>query len=148
MSKLRLILDSNRLFAALIRQSLAKNIILNPNFEFFAPDYVFSEIMKHKDYILDKSKLLETEFEILFDHLFEKVTIIPFEKIQPYYEDAKKIMDPIDPDDSVFLALAMCISNDGIWTGDKDFEKQNIVKVWTTLDLLEYLEKIDWEKEE
>lgn len=33
------------------------------------------------------------------------------------------------------------MKNGGIWTEDKDFEKQDRVKIWKTMDLLELLEK-------
>ncbi|MBS3060935.1 MAG: hypothetical protein J4432_05530 [DPANN group archaeon] len=33
-------------------------------------------------------------------------------------------------------ALALSIDNDGLWTADKDFDKQNKIKVWKTKDLI------------
>jgi len=46
----------------------------------------------------------------------------------------KKIMENIDPDDAVFLALSFCSPNDGIWTEDAHFGKQDVVKVWKTIE--------------
>ena len=34
---MKLILDSNRLFAALIKDSMSRQILLNPKFDFFSP---------------------------------------------------------------------------------------------------------------
>lgn len=134
---MRLVLDSNRLFASLIRNSVARKIILNPNVEFIAPDYILNEVSNHKTEIIKKSKLPENEFDILLESLFENITVVPYEEIKPCYKRAKNIMENIDPDDAVFLALSLCCPNDGIWTEDSHFEKQSLVKVWKTSELME-----------
>ncbi|NOR59538.1 MAG: hypothetical protein GQ469_02765 [Methanosarcinales archaeon] len=48
-------------------------------------------------------------------------------------------MKDIDPDDTPFLALAMKTKVDGIWSEDKGFQRQNCVKVYRTLELVEFL---------
>ena len=48
-------------------------------------------------------------------------------------------MNAIDPEDYVFVALALSINNDGIWSEDKHLEKQKVIRVWKTKDLLEHL---------
>jgi len=42
----------------------------------------------------------------------------------------------IDQKDAPYIALALTIENDGIWTADKHFKKQNYIKVFTTEDLI------------
>jgi predicted nucleic acid-binding protein len=137
---MRLVLDSNRLFAAIIRNSVARKIILNPNIEFIAPDFILHEVKNHKIELVKKSKLTENYFDILFESIFESITIVPSEEIKPCYKRAKEIMGIIDPDDAVFLALSLCVPNDGIWTADMHFEQQNIVRVWKTDELMEVLD--------
>jgi predicted nucleic acid-binding protein len=48
-------------------------------------------------------------------------------------------MDRIDPDDSPFIALAMSIENEGIWSDDKHFMVQDAIKIWKTAQLFEYV---------
>jgi predicted nucleic acid-binding protein len=48
-------------------------------------------------------------------------------------------MENIDLNDSPILACALAIDNQGIWTEDKDFEKQNKIKIWKTADLKKYI---------
>ena len=55
-----------------------------------------------------------------------------------HMEEAAKIMDKIDPDDTKFIAAALATNSD-IWSDDKHFEKQNKVKVWKTKDLIRFL---------
>lgn len=136
---MRLVLDANRLFAALIKDSMARKILFHPSLEFIAPDYILIELSNHKKELLKKSKLPEDEFDILFHSIFENIIIVPSEEIKPCYKRAKKIMENIDPDDALFLALAFCSPNDGIWTEDAHFGKQDVVKVWKTIELMEVL---------
>ena len=134
-----IVIDSNCLFAALIRDSIARKIIMNPRIEFIAPDFLFVEIQNHKKTILKKSKLTETEFQIVYDEIYKRINIIPYEEILPCYDKAKSIMATIDPKDSVFLAVTMCTDNNGIWSEDKGFDKQKVVKVWKTIELMNLL---------
>ncbi len=58
--------------------------------------------------------------------------------VDPDSQEAKRaraIMNTIDPDDSEFLALALEI-NVPIWSHDKHFEKQNLVQVVKSRDIL------------
>ena len=49
------------------------------------------------------------------------------------------IMKDIDVNDAPILACALSIPNDGIWTEDKDFERQQIVNIWKTKELKKYI---------
>lgn len=52
----------------------------------------------------------------------------------------KEIMKDIDPDDAPFLALAMKAKVDGIWSDDRDFQHQNHVNIYTTKELVEFMD--------
>ena len=88
---------------------------------------------------MKKSKIKDEEFELLFDLVMEKISIIPDEKIKKHINHGIKIMKDIDIKDSPFIACALSIPNEGIWTEDKHFNKQNQIKVWNTKDLIKYL---------
>jgi len=51
-------------------------------------------------------------------------------------------MDKTDPNDTPFIALALAIENDGIWTDDNHFGQQAEIKVWKTGQLSEFIGKI------
>jgi len=136
---MRLVLDANRLFAALIKDSMARKILFHPSLEFIVPDYILIEFSNHKKELIKKSKLQEDEFDILFHSIFENIIIVPSEDIKPCYSRGMEIMKNIDPDDAVFLALSFCSPNDGIWTEDAHFGKQDSVKIWKTTELMEVL---------
>ena len=44
--------------------------------------------------------------------------------------------------DFPFLALALSVANNGIWTADKHFERQKKVKIWKTDELVNKLKKL------
>lgn len=73
---------------------------------------------------------------MLLSILFSKIFGTSDLAIKNKMNDARKIMDRIDPDDSPFIALALAIENDGVWTEDKHFEKQKVVRAWKTTELL------------
>lgn len=112
---------------------------MNSNIEFIAPEYTFTEILKHADLIEKKAKLESKDLQYVMDMLFSRITIYPKDEYADCYAQAKNIMKDVDPDDAPFLALAMKTKVDGIWSEDKGFQQQNYVKVYTTKELLELI---------
>lgn len=135
---MRLVLDTNILISALVRESITRKILVMSGIEFLVPEFTFEEINKHKKEILKKSKLNASQFDLLMATLKENLTIVPKYEIRKIKE-AKEIMDKIDPNDTVFIALALSTLNDGIWSDDVHFKKQNVVKVWNTEELIKFL---------
>lgn len=134
---MRLIVDTNRIIAALIKDGQARAIMNSGLIEFYTLDYVTEEVNKYRDEILKKSKLDSIDF--LFSFVMQNVSIIPEETIKPKIEEAINIMKSIDINDSPILACALAIPNDGIWTEDKHFKRQKKVRVWKTEQLLDYI---------
>jgi len=133
---MKLVLDSNIIFSALIKKSTTRNIILSDVFELHAPEYIFSEITKHKELLLKKSKMNEEELDVLLLLLQKHIRLVPKEK---YNENmvalAEDILKDIDITDSPFLALAMAL-NCSIWSNDGHFKQQDRVEVHTTKELI------------
>ncbi len=135
---MRLVIDTNILIAALIKKSVTREIIIHPNMEYLVSEFAFQEAEKYKQEILQKTGLTTEEFDTLFEQLKDKLALIPDEEIQ-FKDKAQEIMRPSDIKDSIFIAIALSTENDGIWSEDKHFEKQNVVRIWKTRDLIEHL---------
>jgi len=131
--------DTNRIIAGLMKDSITREILLNTNFEFYIPEYLLLEIEKHKELILKKSGLSESRFQLIFDLLKENINVVPMSEITDHLDEAEEIIGDIDPNDIPFIALALAIQNDGIWTEDKDFRKQSRIKIWSTADLIKII---------
>ena len=135
---MRLIVDTNRFIAALIKNLVSRKIIMHLNAQLFSIKFSKDEVIKYKHLILKKSNLNEIEFEIILEKLKTKLILIDDGLISLKIPKASRIMDEIDPDDTSFLAAALAINGD-IWYDDKHFDKQNLVKVWKTKDLVKFL---------
>jgi len=136
---MRLVIDTNIIFSALIKDSTTRKILLTSKFDFFIPEYVFIEIQKHSKEILEKSGYDQDDFDTMLDTLISNINVIPTEEFRSYIPKAFKIMKDIDENDTSFLALAFMINGDGIWSNDPHFDKQNKIKVWKTKDIIKFL---------
>jgi len=137
----KLVVDTSILFAALLKKSTIRELLLNPLFEFYVPEFGIEEIEKHVKEIADKSGLSVENVYLLLGVLLTSIQVVPAERILNKYREAEKIMGKIDRDDVPFVALALSFPNDGIWSEDKHFLRQKKVKVWRTRDLLKLVKE-------
>lgn len=140
---MKLVLDTNILISALLKDSTIRRILLNPLFEFYIPEFSIEEIEAHIDLIAERSNLSKEEVHLIMNMILANIYVVPSEQIINKYEEAKKIMRKIDEKDAPFLALALTIPNDGIWTEDRHFQRQNRVKIWKTKDLINLLREMN-----
>ncbi|MBS3114944.1 PIN domain-containing protein [Candidatus Woesearchaeota archaeon] len=133
---MKVITDVNVILSALIRDSTTRKIILNSEFDFYFPEPSLHKIRKYKNYILEKSGLTEAEYDKLMATLFKYVKLVPTEEIEKNWDEAKKIMEHIDPEDVVFIATALSIDDSVIWSDDRHFEKQDKARVLKTEDMI------------
>ena len=134
-------MDTNIIMSALIKDSATRFLILEGDFEMFMPETSILEIQKYLAIIQQKSGLSLNEINLLFSSLKNRIKIISKVHYLSSEENAKSIMKNIDIEDWPFIALALSFHNDGIWTEDKHFEKQNKIKVWKTSDIINTLFK-------
>ena len=133
---MNIVIDTNILFSALIRDSITREIIVESGWNIYYPEISFHEIRKYKTYILGKSGMDEDEYKKLLNDLLNQITIIPEESIRCKLEEARKVIGEVDPDDVVFIAAALGLEDSVIWSDDKDFDKQDKVKVLKTVDMV------------
>jgi len=143
---MKLIIDTNIIFSGLIKKSITRAILFSPYFEFYTPDFYNIELNKYKSYLLTKFEGTEGELNELIKILHEKIIIVVEDEYFDKMEKAEAIIGKIDPKDIPFIALALSIENDGIWTRDKHFAEQISIKTYTTSDLISiYNQKIKHE---
>src|SRR3990172_9856332 len=121
---MKLVIDSNIIFSALSKNSTTRNIILSDAFDLNAPEYIFSEITKHKELLLRKSRLDERDFDALLLLLQKHIHLDSYEKYDKKMTVAEDILKDIDITDSPFLALALAL-NCSIWSNDGHFKQQD-----------------------
>jgi len=137
---MRLIVDTNRIIAALVKDGISRKIILHFEGELLTIGFSKKELGTHGDYILKKAHISETEFGLIMDKLFSKLTVLDDGVVEKYMEEARDIMEKIDAADTPFIAAALATKS-SLWSDDKHFKKQYAVKVFTTKELIAELEK-------
>ncbi|MFH0701725.1 MAG: PIN domain-containing protein [Candidatus Woesearchaeota archaeon] len=135
---MKLIINTNRIMAALIKDSFSRYIIFHSNWELIYLTFSEQEIEKHQDELLKKSGLNKEKFELVLSKLKEKFILLNDDLIKGNMIEASKIMDEVDPDDTPFIAAALATGSD-IWSDDSHFSQQKKIKVWKTKDLIKLL---------
>ncbi len=136
---MRLVVDTNIILSAMIKDSTIRKIIVESGIDFFTPDFTFDEINRHLNDICKRNSLSKEINLKIIDILSKYMTVVEFGFYAHKIMDAKKIIGKIDENNIPFLALALSFNNDGIWTNDKHFLKQKKVKIWGTKEILKRL---------
>jgi len=133
---LKLILDTNIILKALIRNSKVRAILLSPNYQLYVPEYALEEVERHLPLLIEKTGLSEQEIKLALSILLTNIQVVPSENILAWWSEAEEIVGSIDRDDVPFVAAALSIRCDGIWSDDKDLKRQKKVKVWSSREII------------
>jgi len=120
MSKQAVVIDTNLLFSALIpKASKIRDVLFEGHLICYAPNFLITEIYRHKEKLIKQSKLSEPEFYSLFNNLIECVHFVPLEFFSIEAKQAAyNLCHDVDIKDTPFIALAIALDIP-IWTGDK-----------------------------
>jgi len=116
---LKVVLDSNVLFRTLISTGNILEVIFNPKLQIFSPKKLIEEFNNNKDEILFKSKLSESEFNILLKLLLTNITFIELSEYKEFIPEAKQLLKE-HLKDVEFMALALKL-NCSVWTYEELF---------------------------
>jgi len=130
---MKLVVDTNIIISALIKDGITRKILFSPFIQFYTPDYSLEEITKYEKLICKKAKINHDGFQIISNLIFEKILIIPKQNYQNKISQAKKMIKDID--DITFIALSLALKTDGIWTDDKDFKTSKNLLIFRTKEL-------------
>ena len=133
---MELVVDANVIFAALIREGKTYEILFDERLHLFTPEFFFTELEKHADYLLKKTGRSREELNQLLDVLRKRIALVPLEELQPYVGEAERICP--DADDMAYFALALRLRC-AIWSNDKNLKKQKAIGVYSTEDLIKML---------
>lgn len=133
---MKIVLDTNILISALIKESAVRFLIVNSPYKLFLPEFSFIELKKHLPVIKKKSKLSEQEISAIMEILLKNIKIIPMETLLEYHRTAFSIIGQIDKDDVEFIAAALSIKDAIIWSDDTHFKRQNMIKILNTKEIL------------
>jgi predicted nucleic acid-binding protein len=135
----RLVVDSNVVFAALLRAGTTRAILVDPPFRLLAPEWMLVEMRRHRVAIADRAGLSESEFDLLFALVTQGIEIVPLAGYKAFIDEASNRMGGRDPGDAPFLALALATRCDGIWTQNVRHFKEAGLRIWSTEDLISWV---------
>jgi len=130
---MNLVVDANILFSLLIKKSKSAEILINPLFNFYAPEFIFEEIEKHTEEISAKLKRSKEELIGMLRMINELIKIIPKDEISRFMAEAARICP--DEKDIAYFASALSIECP-IWSNDKKLKEQDKIRVYSTEELV------------
>jgi predicted nucleic acid-binding protein len=133
---MRLVVDANRLFAALIKDSTTRRIVIEEHHNLYVPEFILEELFKHTKEIQAKTGLTENLIRKKIDELFVlgEISIITSAETRPFLGEAQRICP--DKKDVPYFALALKLRCP-IWSEDKELKKQERISVLSTKELLD-----------
>jgi predicted nucleic acid-binding protein len=113
------VVDTNLIFSALIpKASQIREVLFESKLTFYSPNFLITEIYKHKDKLLKCSKLSESEFYLYFNGIIEQIKFIPSDFIRlDSRQKAYNLCHDVDVKDTPFVALSIDLAIP-LWTGD------------------------------
>ena len=118
------VVDTNLIFSALIPNAWKiREILFESKLTFYSPNFLITEIYRHKNKLLKSSKLNESEFYLYFNGIIERINFIPLDFIG--IESRQKAYDlcyDVDIKDIPFVSLSIDLSIP-IWTGDNKLKE-------------------------
>jgi predicted nucleic acid-binding protein len=133
---MKVILDTNVLMSAFIKNGATRKALVTANLDFYYPEAAFHEVRRHTKLILHKSRMSDIELKILIGHLMSAINLVPDEMLMQHLDEAMKTLGQVDPDDVVFLAAALCFPDAVIWSDDAHLQKQDLVPINTSKEML------------
>ncbi|MHB8587150.1 MAG: PIN domain-containing protein [Thermoplasmatota archaeon] len=124
---MRYVVDANRLISALIRDGRTRREFLLTEAELFAPVYLREELEKHKGEILKRAPVSPEELDAALSVLEARITWVSEEASRPFLPVAEEAVRKIDPKDARYVACALAVKADAIWTFDKKLANQNVI---------------------
>jgi predicted nucleic acid-binding protein len=138
---MKIIVDTSRIIAALIKNSYSRTILLSDKLEFLTINLTKSEIGDHSSEILEKARISKEEFDDILSLVLRHIQIVSDLAIESKLDEARDIMQAIDPDDVMFVAAALAVENEGIWSDDNNFHPQKKIRIFNTVELFEVVKK-------
>jgi len=130
---MKVTIDANILFSALLKKGLTRKILFNPEMELYAPRFLITEFQKHSVFLIKKFAGTREEFALLCQTILSQIRFVEDKELQPFLPAAASILQ--DPKDWLYLACALK-EDTLLWSNDHGFKKQSRVKAKTTAEMI------------
>ena len=129
---MKCVVDANIIISALLGSKKTIEVITSERYKLYAPLRITEEVRKYKDYICEKSSISNQEFEDVWQSLSIFIKTVNVQEYKLELKKAEEIINERDINDIDYVACALVIGADFIWTNDKDFLTQKKIPIKTT----------------
>ena len=123
----KLVIDANRIVSALSKDGATRATVLKTRASLFAPLYLREEIEKHMPEIAHRAGVTGGDLEVVLHLLLRRIEWVSPEAYRPHLARARRAIGRVDPNDVPYLACALAVKADAIWSHDLDFDRQRLV---------------------
>lgn len=136
---MRLVIDANILVAALLKDATTRQILLEDDLEFFAPEYLLTEIERtlKNPRIRRRIPLNDKDLSELSSAIMSRVIFVPEKIFLSFIKRSLPLVTHIEDAPYIALGLALKIP---LWSNDSVLKKQRKVIIYTTPELIELLQ--------
>lgn len=128
-----IVVDANVLFAAVLRDSTTRRLLLHGGLDLYAPAWIWDELARHLDVLVRRARVDANAVHALMDDLRVCIEVIGPDRMAPHVARARSLVGHIDDKDIPYAAAVLAV--DGVlWTHDKHLA--TAIPVTTTRDLL------------
>ena len=131
--------DTNVVIAGFLRSATTRELLLDGRLVLHAPEYLLMEaerVLSAPRLRRRLGSLSPDDVRALLSQLTSRMRIAPTSTFRLKLPDAKALV--ADPEDASFIALALHLQLP-LWSNDAPLRTQNVVRVYTTDDVLNLL---------
>lgn len=133
---MKLVIDANIVLAGLLRNSVTRALIIDPQLELHAPDQLVPETERRlttASRFRQRLNLSNDEIRTILSFLFAPITMHPKQQHTRALKQALALAPHAE--DAPYLALALTLDIP-IWSNDRGLQSQNAIEIFTTADVL------------
>ncbi|MHC1624293.1 MAG: PIN domain-containing protein [Candidatus Methanospirareceae archaeon] len=138
MASLSIVVDANKVFAAFIAKGVVHDLLFSGKFKPVGPEKLLEEIERHKAEIAEKARMKLGDIELAIELLEPEFKLFSRPEYTVKISEGLKLAP--HPKDVEYFALALKLDCP-IWSNEKAFKKQSVVKVFSTSELLASLSR-------
>ena len=133
---MKIVFDANILISALLGSRAIITLITSGHFSFYVPKHIIDETRKHRGTICEAAHQTPEEFDTNMEALLVFVNVLEYAEYGRQMTAAKQALEARDVTDADYVACALAVQAECIWTNDLDFSAQQLVPTKTTDQLI------------
>lgn len=111
----------------MMRAGPTRRAIMGTNAVLFVPRQGPEEVRHHIEEIASRARASVEDLLGLLEELLQFIVLVPDDVLDPHWAVARRALSGTDLSDAPFLAAALGVGADAIWSHDKDFDVQDLV---------------------